>query len=187
MSRVHAHRMIEAAEVQKNLLPIGNIPKSESVTRPLSGMNPEQQREVWEEAVKTAPEGKVTAKHNPVRKSRSIKREALRHFLENRSQHKTATIHIDALCFSLFVQGISSGITRRCVIPSASHLYHTRGSWYCCRCRPEAFRQLQCLQGDTQKGEPEDSPLEHGCFLRSVSPFRLSSLRIGNAACVDPA
>ncbi len=63
MSRIHAHRMIEAAEVQKDVLPIGNIP-SESVARPLVTIKtPERRAEVYQEAVSTAPGGKVTARH----------------------------------------------------------------------------------------------------------------------------
>jgi len=64
ISRVHAHRLIEAAEVTINLLPIGNIlPATESQARPLTSLEPEQQREAWKLAVETAPEGKVTAEH----------------------------------------------------------------------------------------------------------------------------
>jgi hypothetical protein len=63
MSRAFAHRTIEASGVCANLLPIGNVPQSESVARPLASLPPETQKEVWKEAVETAPEGKVTAKH----------------------------------------------------------------------------------------------------------------------------
>jgi hypothetical protein len=38
-------------------------PTSEYQIRPLAILEPAQQREVWEEAVKTAPAGKVTSKH----------------------------------------------------------------------------------------------------------------------------
>jgi|GEM_PF-1355309 hypothetical protein len=41
--------------------PIGQIP--ESRLRPLTGLLPEQKKEVYQQAVDTAPEGKVTAKH----------------------------------------------------------------------------------------------------------------------------
>jgi hypothetical protein len=74
MSRVHAHRLIDAAEVVTNLLPIGNIP-SESVARPLASLKPVQQREVWTKAVKTAPNGKVTAMHVAKVKAEIIKPE----------------------------------------------------------------------------------------------------------------
>lgn len=63
-SRIHAHRLIEAAEVSGNLLPIGNkMPTTESQARPLAQLEPDQQREAWALAVETAPNGKVTAAH----------------------------------------------------------------------------------------------------------------------------
>ena len=64
LSRPHAYRMIDAAVVVEHLSPIGDIvPVNEAQARPLAGLPPEQQVEVWQEAVKTAPAGKVTAKH----------------------------------------------------------------------------------------------------------------------------
>lgn len=39
------------------------LPASEKHTRPLVALEPEQRREVWSEAVATAPEGKITAEH----------------------------------------------------------------------------------------------------------------------------
>lgn len=70
MNRTYAHRMIEAATVVGNLLPIGNTaeapipaPTNESQARPLASLEPEQQREAWKEATTTAPKGKVTAEH----------------------------------------------------------------------------------------------------------------------------
>lgn len=46
MSRIHAHRMIEAAAVANNLLPIGNKPENEAQARELAALPPEQQRQV---------------------------------------------------------------------------------------------------------------------------------------------
>jgi hypothetical protein len=63
MTRQHANRLVRSAEVIGNLEPIGSKPESESHVRPLVGLSPDQQKEVWTEAVKTAPGGKVTAKH----------------------------------------------------------------------------------------------------------------------------
>lgn len=63
MSRSYAHRMIDAATVTENLLPIGNIPATESQARPLTSLAPDQQREAWQRAIDTAPNGKVTAAH----------------------------------------------------------------------------------------------------------------------------
>lgn len=63
ISRSRAHRLIDAASVTLNLLPIGNIPANEAQARELTGLTPDEQREVWQAAVETAPDGKVTAAH----------------------------------------------------------------------------------------------------------------------------
>ena len=54
MSRIHAHRMIEAAYVTNNLLPTGNIlPTNERQARPLASLEPAEQVEAWRLAVGT--------------------------------------------------------------------------------------------------------------------------------------
>lgn len=64
MTRAYADRLIGAAEVVGNLTPIGVVlPTTESQARPLTKLEPEQQIEAWQEAVETAPNGKVTAAH----------------------------------------------------------------------------------------------------------------------------
>lgn len=64
MKKAHAYRMIEAASVQENLSPIGDkLPISESQARPLTRLEPNQQAQAWQKAIKKAPDGKVTARH----------------------------------------------------------------------------------------------------------------------------
>lgn len=63
MSKRHANRMIAAAEVAVNLGPVGPIPTGERQARPLTILEPDAQREAWQIAVDTAPEGKITAAH----------------------------------------------------------------------------------------------------------------------------
>jgi hypothetical protein len=64
MQRRYANRLIAAAEVVDNLGPIGPIlPTTETQARPLAHLEPDQQREAWQQAVDTAPNGKVTAAH----------------------------------------------------------------------------------------------------------------------------
>lgn len=63
MTRRSADRLIGAASVLENLRPIGLTPTTESQARPLAALPAEQQREAWAEAVETAPDGKVTARH----------------------------------------------------------------------------------------------------------------------------
>lgn len=73
--RHRANRLIAAAGLIDNLVPVGTkleenstnnhlpLPSSERQARPLTRLEPEQQREAWREAIETAPNGKVTAAH----------------------------------------------------------------------------------------------------------------------------
>jgi hypothetical protein len=65
MSRPRAYELIHASSVVAGLSAIADmpLPTNEAQTRPLAALPPEQQREVWKEAVETAPAGKVTAAH----------------------------------------------------------------------------------------------------------------------------
>jgi phage N-6-adenine-methyltransferase len=63
MQRAHAYRLMDAATVASNLSPIGDIPATESQARPLTQLPPEVQPIVWQQAVETAPNGKITAEH----------------------------------------------------------------------------------------------------------------------------
>lgn len=62
-SERHAWRLHAANETQKLLTnwSVGDIPESQ--LRPLAGLVPEMQVQVWQEAIQTAPEGKITAVH----------------------------------------------------------------------------------------------------------------------------
>ena len=60
MERAHAYRLIKSSEVAQNLSPIGDI-ENEAQARPLTRIkDPDEQREAYQEAVRTAPEGKGT-------------------------------------------------------------------------------------------------------------------------------
>jgi hypothetical protein len=64
MGGIYARRLIAAADVVDDLMPIGiKIPMSESVARPLTSLPPEDRRAVWQQAAATAPKGRVTAAH----------------------------------------------------------------------------------------------------------------------------
>ena len=55
-----AYQLIESAQVHNNLSTIvDKLPTTESQTRPLTRLEPEQQKEVLQKAVKTAPGGAV--------------------------------------------------------------------------------------------------------------------------------
>jgi hypothetical protein len=62
----HLYEQLEAAQTERNICAIAQkeqIPESQ--LRPLTKLrnNPEKQKEAWQQAVDTAPEGKVTAAH----------------------------------------------------------------------------------------------------------------------------
>jgi hypothetical protein len=64
MSRPRAYQLIEAAEVTTHLSTIvDTLPATEAQARPLTGLAPDDQRAAWQDAVATAPNGKVTAAH----------------------------------------------------------------------------------------------------------------------------
>jgi hypothetical protein len=65
MSETHANRLIQAGEFANNVkdTPMGVLPQTERVARPLASLPKDKQQEVWTQAVETAPNGKVTAKH----------------------------------------------------------------------------------------------------------------------------
>jgi hypothetical protein len=64
MSRIHAFRLLKAAEVHQALLPIGNIPlpQNEAQVRPLTALSPDKVKVIWRRAIKKAGAGKITAK-----------------------------------------------------------------------------------------------------------------------------
>jgi len=64
----HAYRLLEFAEVTRNIefSPMGEkqiMPTAERQIRPLTQLEPEEQAAAWQQAVETAPNGKVTAAH----------------------------------------------------------------------------------------------------------------------------
>jgi hypothetical protein len=64
LSRPRAYQLIDAAQVVDTVSTIVDIvPMNEAQARPLASLAPEQQREAWQEAVKTAPPSGLTADH----------------------------------------------------------------------------------------------------------------------------
>jgi len=107
MSRINAHRLIEASEVMSNLLPMGNIkPQSERQARPLTQLQPEVQREAWKEVVQQAEQtnqpitaAKVQDVVNTFKQAKQEYREAKEVQRAEQLQKKTegTTIPIDQL------------------------------------------------------------------------------------------
>jgi hypothetical protein len=62
-TRQTAYQFIDSARVIENVSDCLQRPANEYQTRPLARLEPDQQREAWQKAVETAPEGKITAAH----------------------------------------------------------------------------------------------------------------------------
>ena len=64
-SRVHAKRLVNAAEVVKNITtePIGSVPATESQARPLARFAPDDQVAIWQRAVETSNGHQPTGAH----------------------------------------------------------------------------------------------------------------------------
>jgi len=64
-TRQTAYQFIDSAKVIENVSHGLQIPapSNERQTRPLARLKPDQQREAWQKAVDTAPDGKITAAH----------------------------------------------------------------------------------------------------------------------------
>lgn len=64
MSRRAAYQLMNAAIVMENVRNCAQkLPLNEAQVRPLVALPPEKQREAWNKAVSTAPNGKITATH----------------------------------------------------------------------------------------------------------------------------
>jgi hypothetical protein len=64
LSRPRAYQLIDAAQVVDTVSTIvDSVPVNEAQARPLATLPAEQQREVWREAVETAPPSGMTARH----------------------------------------------------------------------------------------------------------------------------
>lgn len=63
IERREAYKLIDSARVVQNVPILAQIGSKQSHTAPLSPLPPDQQREAYQKAKDTAPNGKVTAKH----------------------------------------------------------------------------------------------------------------------------
>lgn len=65
LQQSRAYQLLDAAEVVRNLQSstIVELPANEAQARPLAKLSPDQQRQVWQQAIATAPNGRVTGSH----------------------------------------------------------------------------------------------------------------------------
>lgn len=98
-SSSRARYLISAAEVRENLESVTTVtllPESERQARPLVAVPADKQADVWQEAIKTAPNGKITAEHV----ARTVRNLAFPHAVHHSSDRNdwcTPQIIIDAV------------------------------------------------------------------------------------------
>ena len=103
----YARLLMRGSEVVSNLLPIGNMPTNEAQVRPLTQLEtPEAQQAAWQQAVETAPGGKITAAHvqSVVNEMRLLARAEVVYFIEGGGLIKigysaTLTARLAELCY----------------------------------------------------------------------------------------
>lgn len=76
-SKTHINRLIDSSSVVQNLTPIGVKISTESQARELTKFEPERQRQVWQAAVDTAPNGQPTAAHIQETARQILRQEAI--------------------------------------------------------------------------------------------------------------
>ena len=112
LRRSRAYQLMAAAEVVENLKmsTIVDIPANEAQVRSLARLAPDQQRQVWEQAVSTAPNGRLTARHVEQTAQQLAEPEAPPHFhAENtvqsnftcpRCRQRTIRVNGGAMCLN---------------------------------------------------------------------------------------
>jgi hypothetical protein len=94
-----ARQLVMAASVADNLATVTTVtlPVSERQVRPLTALEPEQQREAWKEAVEASPTGKPTAREGEMfDEPRQIYHTALHGHDFTRNGSNSAEVHCKA-------------------------------------------------------------------------------------------
>jgi hypothetical protein len=63
ITKTHANRLIGASRVVENIKEVGPIPHNEATVRPMTGLQPDQQRTVWEKVTARVDDPKSVTSH----------------------------------------------------------------------------------------------------------------------------
>ena len=116
IARRTADRFIGAARVMENLRPMGlKFPANERQVRPLTGLPPELQLEIWQEALKSSPNGMPTGA-------------AVQRLVEQRFPPSGKRANWQRWCFRIGEVAIGQSATQR----ANSRAKQRQGSARCC-------------------------------------------------------
>jgi len=90
-----AYQLIDAAIVVENVnncTEIEWIPQNEAQARPLVGLEPAEQARLWQKAIETAPDGKITAAHVKKTVKGLTVEKVTKTIAKNRKNIKTSTL-----------------------------------------------------------------------------------------------
>ena len=185
MSRRSAYYLIDAAAVYENVNHGSQIlPANERQARPLTALTPSEQQKVWQQAVSTAPNGKITATHiiqvvkayQKQNDNSESNRSKGRKKLKPRTEHKSNTPQ------SVDAATSDAGHTQ----PKSSCTPSTpiRSCWNCLNCSPELLEekenfycyQLGKLNFLEKDGETRAHECEYWTYRNSEQELRLSRI-----------
>jgi hypothetical protein len=69
-SQTRLYELLDEAKVERNISDVGNVPVTARIAKELKHLEPEQQRSVAKEAVRIAPDGKLTVGHIQIAKEK---------------------------------------------------------------------------------------------------------------------
>lgn len=184
MSRRSAYYLIDAAAVYENVNHGSQIlPANERQARPLTALTPSEQQQVWQQAVSTAPNGKITATHiiqvvkayqkeNDNEKSKPGK---------GKKTHKEQTDPKVNLDSNLALHTASKQPTYE---SSCTPRTPIRSCWNCLNCSPELLEekekfycyQLGKLSFIEKDGETRAHECEYWTYRNSEPELRLSRI-----------
>jgi hypothetical protein len=153
MKRWYANTLIRAGRVVENLGAIAPTPTNEYQVRALADLPPEDQRMVWEEAVRTAPDGKVTGGHVEEVKARlglaKLKKLKSRGLADNTKEETAVQQKAVAMFRSLNGEANNADLLRECAAVLIDRLNSIPVSTDATRIELHRDGTLDYLIGDT--------------------------------------
>lgn len=196
LTSVQAKRLIDGAIIATNIEPTGSKIVSESHLRPLKNLRPDEQREVYQRAVETAPNGMVSAAHvEKVVKAYKQEIEPIEPeepFLpddENRVLYEEPAPEAEQVEPSGFDPSIHQAYCKYCYQTHSdweASADHSEAAWYCERCEhATADRFIDFEPVPEQREEETENPTSEEIDPASLLEMQYQTVRIQVEHWVD--